>query len=168
MQALLDASWRAEALGVITWALKLSGQILPYDEQSSDQSALSTLKILFPTAPFLSTAKLRPDAQILAARETAEAWLWRARTTRCQKQPGRYPPPTGWTYEKIIHLAADHWEKQGLFKAIEGDFPAHGKAYSQLTEAECPSMNSIATERLYGLNWLCGHAHNWDLVPTGT
>ncbi|MDB6064502.1 MAG: repeat-containing protein [Pedosphaera sp.] len=168
VQALTDASWRAEALGVITWALQLSDRILPYDEQNGDQSAVNSLEILFPTTPFVSSARLRPDAEIAAARETAEAWLWRARTTRCQKQPDKYPPPAGWTYEKIIFAAVEHSEKQGLFKAIDGDYPAFGKPYRELTEKEWSTMSSIASERLYGLNWLCAHADNWDLVKTGT
>jgi hypothetical protein len=85
-----------------------------------------------------------------------------------QKEPKKYPPPKGWTYEKIIKAAAQHWQKQGLFKAIKGDYPAFGKSYAKLTEDEWQSCRSIATERLYGLNWLCGYAADWDRVPTGT
>ncbi len=72
------------------------------------------------------------------------------------------------TYEKIIAMAAEYWEKQGWFKAINGDYPARGKTYAQLTDDEWQELRSIATERLYGLNWLCKHSANWDLVPTGT
>ena len=98
----------------------------------------------------------------------AENWLWRARTTQIQKEPDKYPPPSGWTYEKIISMAAEHWEKEGLFKAVRGDYPARGKAYSDLTDKEWQELRSIANERLYGLNWLCKQAANWDLVPTET
>ena len=47
-------------------------------------------------------------------------------------------------------------------------YPARGKAYCELTDEEWQEMRSIATERLYGLNWLCKYSANWDLVPTGT
>lgn len=55
-----------------------------------------------------------------------------------------------------------------LFKPIGNDFPALGKPYSQLTEAEWQTMRSIATERLYALDWLCGYSADWDNVRTST
>ncbi len=165
---ILQTSWRAEALGVIGWALGLADQIAPYDEQLEKVSFAYHLKLPAPSKPFIADAKLRDEKDILQAREIAEAWLWRARTTQLQKEPDKYPPPPGMTFEKIIALAAAYWEKAGAFKAIADDYPARGKAYAQLTEAEWQELRSIATERLYGLNWLCKQSANWDLVPTGT
>ncbi len=165
---LREAGWRAEALGVIGWAVHLGEKIPPYDSQVGVSSFVHNLKIFFPARPFVSAARLRAEKQILTAREIAEAWLWRARTTQIQREPDRYPPPAGWTYEKIILMAAEHWEKDGLFKAVRGDYPARGKAYCELADEEWQELRSIATERLYGLNWLCKYSANWDLVPTGT
>ena len=166
--AIKAASWRAEALGVIGWALGLANEILPYDAQLDESLSVRGIQILTPAKPRVASARLRPEKEILEAREIAENWLWRARTTQIQKEPDKYPPPAGWTYEKIIAKAAGHWEKAGLFKAVRGDYPVRGKAYSELTEDEWQELRSIAVERLYGLNWLCKYSANWDLVPTGT
>jgi hypothetical protein len=163
-----DAAWRAEALGVIGWALGLEDRIFPYDSQLDNSSFVYRSQILSPTKHFVSSARLRPEKDVLAAREIAESWLWRARATQIQMEPDKYPPPPGTSYEKIILSAAQYWEKEGLFKAVRGDFPARGKAYCELTDEAWKEMRSITIERLYGLNWLCKYSDNWDLVPTGT
>jgi hypothetical protein len=165
-QIILNAAWRAEALGVIGWALHLTDKIPPYDSQLEPDSFVYHLQLFVAAKRFVSTARLRTEKEILAAQEIAENWLWRARTTQIQKE--QYPPPYGTTFEKIIALAAAHWEKQGLFTAVNEDYPARGKAYAQLIDTEWQELRSIATERLYGLNWLCGYSANWDMVPTGT
>ncbi len=165
-QIMINAAWRAEALGVIGWALHLTDKIPPYDSQLEPDSFVYHLQLFTAVKPFVSAARLRTEKEILAAREIAENWLWRARTTQIQKE--QYPPPPGTTFEKIIALAAAHWEKQGLFIAVNKDYPARGNAYAQLLDAEWQELRSIATERLYGLNWLCGYSTNWDMVPTGT
>jgi len=155
-------------VGVIGWALGLEDRIFPYDSQLDSTSFVYRWQILSPTKQFVSSAHLRAEKEILQAREVAESWLWRARTTQIQKEPEKYPPPPGWTYERIIAMAAEHWEKEGLFQAIRGEYPAHGKAYCELADEEWQEVRSMATERLYGLNWLCKYSANWDLVPTGT
>ncbi len=167
-QAVKDASWRLEALEVISWALGWGQSIAPYDQQINSES----FELGSPTFPathaLIDAAHLRPEAEILQAREIAEAWLWRARTTRIQKGPEAQPAPEGWTYEKIIAETARHWEKIGAFKALDGDYPALGKPYRDLTPSEWETLNSIATERLYGLNWICLQAKDWDHVPVNT
>ena len=65
-------------------------------------------------------------------------------------------------------MTAEKAQENGLFIAIDHDFPALGKAYSTLSEDEWETLRSIATERLYALNWLCKHAEDWDQVRTGT
>jgi hypothetical protein len=163
-----DWGWRTEALGVLAWALRLRSSVAPYDEQQAEDAIFEKIPLRQPAGKFIGAVKLRPAGKIGAARDIAENWLWRARTTQVQKEPKKYPPPPGWTYEKIIKAAAAHWQKQGLFEAVEGDYPACGKPYGKLTEAEWQSCRSIAAERLYGLNWLCGRAEDWDRVPTDT
>jgi hypothetical protein len=123
---------------------------------------------LEPVKKFIRTARLRPEAGMRQARDLAEGWLWRARTTQIQKEPAKYPPPPGWTFEKIIEAAAAHWEAHGAFTARERDYPACGKPYARLTEDEWQDCRSIASERLHGLNWLCGRSQDWDRVPTDT
>ena len=90
----------------------------------------------------------------------------RARTSQLQREHCK--PPEGPNLERIIALAAKKGQEDGLFKAIDNDFPALRKSYAKLSLEEWERMRSIATERLYGLNWLCGHAEDWDQVPTET
>ena len=58
--------------------------------------------------------------------------------------------------------------QEGHFEPIDDDSPAFGKTYRDLTDDEWSTMHSIATERLYALNWLCGYAANWDDVRCDT
>ncbi len=68
-------------------------------------------------------------------------------------------------------MAAEKAAEDGLFdRAIEGDFPAHGRSYAQLTADEWSAVSSIAMERHKALNWLCGYApgNKWEDTPTDT
>lgn len=167
-RALVQVAWRTEALGVIGWALGLEEEILPYDVQWGGAPLTHSLRILSPVEAFVSSARLGAEGQILQAREIAEAWLWRARTTPLQKHPGEAPFPPSLSVPETVAATAAYWQKHGLFKAVKRDFPARGKTYAELAESERRELQSIATERLYGLNWLCRRAENWDLVPTAT
>jgi hypothetical protein len=166
-QEIIGAGWREEALLVIEWALGIVDYMPPYDQQA-DASDLIERLLSKPMDETLSGAALRPPEIIIRARNTAELWLWRARTTTLQQDPEKYPPPASFTYERIIAVTAEHSEKDGLFTTIGGDFPAFGKPYSQLSDDEWSIMRSIATERLHGLNWLCGYSTDWDEVRTDT
>jgi hypothetical protein len=168
-QDIKDASWEAESLLVIEWALGVNDQIPAYD-QAAEENIKEVKELLSTQKPkeFVSGAKLRPETEISRARDIAELWLWRARTTQIQKDPKRYPPPKGWTYEKIIQATVEKAEAEGVFKNIGNDFPAYGKSYRDLTEQEHSLATSLARERLRGLNWLCGYAQDWDEVPTDT
>lgn len=53
-------------------------------------------------------------------------------------------------------MSAERAESDGLFIAIDGDFPAFGRAYSSISPEEWSIANSIAMERHKALNWQCG------------
>ena len=74
----VDASWRSEAAQTLMWALGLLPKLPPYDMNAK----LDVLKQI-PTsdpAAFVRSAKLRDQAEIDQARDTAELWHWRSRT----------------------------------------------------------------------------------------
>jgi hypothetical protein len=50
---------------------------------------------------------------------------------------------------------------------LRGDLPAFGRAYRQLDADERALALSIAAERHYALEWLCGTSA-WDEVRTDT
>ena len=70
----------------------------------------------------------------------------------------------------IVRMAAQNAAADGLFEAIDGDFPAFGRPYAQLTADEWFQVTSIAMERHRALNWLCGYApgNKWEETPTDT
>ncbi len=168
-QEKINGIWRAESLGVILWALKVEPSLPAYDQSIERAPSLpSPPPLMKGTGDFIRSAQLRSSEEIGKRRDVAELWLWRSRTRLFSREAGKYPPPRGMTYEEIIRKSAECAEREGVFKAVEGDFPAFGKPYSKLTEEEWYTMQSIAYERLYVLNWLCGYEEDWDKVETGT
>ena len=95
-QDCLDISWREEALGVIEWALQWRKDLLPFDEQYDHGTDTVELPVFKPVAQFVAQAQMRPEQEILDARDVAELWLWRARTHQLQKEPNPPPLPPDW------------------------------------------------------------------------
>lgn len=166
-QDAIDASWRREALGAIAWAIGIIPALPAWDTSfgedlpkmvGKDRSLAWVLQRLSP----------RSEGEIRRARDMAELWLWRARTTRLMREKPDAPMPPGMTFEKIIRLACEKAKQEGVFEPVEDDFPALGKAYRALTDEEWGTMRSIASERLHAFNWLCGYAASWDDVRCDT
>lgn len=166
-QNAMDASWRREAAGVIAWSVGLLPALPAWDTQI-DEDLAKAIGFQAPLASTLGRILPRPEDEIRKARDIAERWLWRARTTQLMKERPDTPMPKGMTFGKIIRMAAEKCAEDGLFEPIRGDFPAMGKAYHELTDDEWNTMCSIATERLYALNWLCSYSADWDNVRCDT
>jgi len=169
-QDLINVAWRAEALLVSLWALGKHSEIPSYDAQAADAAPALFENLRFPdsVSDYISKAVLRPEAEISKARNLAELWHWRARTTELQVKGDNYNLPPGLTIPQILAMTSEKAKEDGLFVPIRNDFPAFGKAYAELTEEEWSIMQSIAMERHYALNWLCGFASDWDKVRTDT
>lgn len=142
---------------------------MAYDQEVGHENFKNGVQLLEITRHNYHQASMRSEKEISDAREMAKLWLWRGRISLIQKNPSQYPPPPpGKSFKQLINEAATEAEKEGLFKAIDHDFPAFGKAYSQLTEDELMICIKIAYERLRALNWLCGLGKDWDKVSTNT
>jgi hypothetical protein len=166
-QEIIDVSWRGESLGVLLWSLSLRPRLLGYDTQFSQDDIIKPLGLMMPVDNFLKRAKLRPVKEIARARDVAELWHWRSRTTYLQQTGDK--PPEGITYAEIIEKSAEFAYKDGIIsRPIKGDFPLFGKPYSALSEMEYSVCTSIAMERHCCLNWLCGYSKDWDKTPTDT
>lgn len=164
-----NAAWRAEALGVLVWALGLADSIGPYDSGKPKVATVEALPSDRPVGEFITGSHLREGSEISKARDAAELWHWRARTSALQKSPERIGQlPRGYTLERIIKEAAKQAERHHLLRRIRDDFPAFGGPYRNATSEQLILLTSIAQERHYALNWLCGYADNWDKVPTDT
>lgn len=163
----IDVAWRANSLGVILWALSIFEEMPLWDKQFTPQETIKPLNLFAPTKTFLEKADLRPDAEIEKARDLAELWHWRARTRRLQEDG--IEPEDGSDLTQTVHTAAAAAYQNGdIPEPIDGDFPVFGKAYAELSQDEYVVATSIAVERHYALNWLCGYASDWDCVPTDT
>jgi len=166
-QELIEASWRVNSLGVILWALSQFEELPSWDTQFTPQESIRPLNLFASTGPFLDKVRLRSEAEIEKTRYVAELWHWRA------QKPGSMPADmkadTGGGLDEAVRAAASEAYARGdIAEPIDGDFPLFGKSFSNLSDEERTIASSIALERHYALNWLCGYAADWDEVPTGT
>ncbi len=162
---LINASWRAESLGIFLWALSLITQIPKYDEKFNKAEILKNSRLLKPSNRIARRIKLRSSEEITKAKDTAKHWLWRSKTNRFIAD--EIPPPSGYTFEQLIKISAEKGFQAGMNEApLADDFPAYNKAYRDLTQKEYHTLSSIAIERHHALAWLCGLLSNWDQQPT--
>jgi Domain of unknown function (DUF4272) len=164
-QEFLNAIWRNEALGVLLWALGQTAEIPPYDQQFGDVD--QCIAWLEPAPAVLARVRLRPAVEIERARNVAELWNWRARTTRLQQTQWRLAKRHNLpaVIRRVAHLAYENGDAPA---PIKDDFPAFGKPYARLSQREHSEAESIAMERHFALNWLCGYSEDWDSTPTDT
>lgn len=168
-QQVINTSWRAEVLGCLAWALGLVDTLPAYDTQMDPEQLLPLITV-DDVAAFIRGAILRPQSQIERARDIAELWHWRSRTRELQERS--YTPPPGQPeLDQIVRELSPRAAADGMIPMpIDGDFPALGRAYRDLSPDEWANAESIAMERHLALNWLCGYApdNEWDETPTDT
>ena len=169
VQMLRNVSWLMEAEECLLWALGYVDELPAYDAQSDVEhlKRLSSDDIV----AAIQSARLREAGVISKARDVAELWHWRSRTRQLQESGRAVELPNGLTLVDVIRMAAEKAAGDGLFDgAIDGDFPARGRSYAQLTADEWSEVNSIAMERHKAFNWLCGYApgNKWEETPTDT
>lgn len=164
----INSIWRIESIATLFWSIGLY-TLPPYDTQVDEDAIRLLLKDLPNLESVLTKAHLREESEITTARDTAELWHWRARTTRIILDN---QIPSGFTKEKLWEICTlasqKSYEAGDIPKPIDGDFPAYGKAYKNLSPHEFQSCMSIAMERHFTINWLCGYGKNWDETPTDT
>lgn len=124
----LNALWRREGLMVLLWGLKIVDPMPHADKQVDIVDLLKSAWLFKDTRKLRTTVQLRSPENINKARDLAEFWLWRVRTTQLQNSPNSANDPrtSKEKLEAIIAHAAETGERDGLFKRIGGDFPAFG------------------------------------------
>jgi hypothetical protein len=169
-QSLLQAIWRTESLQVLLWALSIMDKIPDYGTLASDD-ILGYLQVE-KFNDLRNTAKLRDAKRIETERELAELWHWRSRTRQLIKEARPFPAeiPQFKSYDEIVRSTAKVLKEKHTLAVVDEDFAVKGKAYRDLADTECSEVGSIAFERHYSLNWLCGRApgNDWDITPTDT
>lgn len=170
MRQRIDASWLAESIMCLHWALGRKESIPPYDQEVDPQT--NNFDKGERAVDLIEQAQLRPQSQIDEQRDWAELWHWRCRTHTLLKEK-KIPNalPNGTPMAEIIRLTAEKAAGDGIFGQMIGDdFPAFGKPYRDVTDEEIIQLTSIAQERHKALNWLCGYAEEnlWSATPTDT
>ena len=168
-QQIIDASWLAESICCLLWAVQLVPEIPPYDEEANPDlvKVLPAKEI----KELVWKVRFRPRDEIKKQREVAELWHWRARKRRLQEEDRWSGIHDGMAIEQIIESAASKGAAEGtLPEPIGSDFPAFGKPYRDVSSEEFGKLTSIAMERHKALNWLCGYSPTgkWSDTPTGT
>lgn len=162
-----DAEWmlanaRLEALATLGWALGFVPTLPPCD-------ASPAVEILAALENAKGTPTLRPREEIDRIRDIAGLWHWRSQTQGFRA--GVWPPPAGVGIRQLdeaIRDAAAGAVADGMITTmIDGDMPAMGKAYRDLTDAEWRQVSTTTTQRLHALNWICGYApgNDWEATP---
>jgi hypothetical protein len=173
-QQLIVHSWRSEALMCLLWALRRFDALPPYDQNVDGMRLLQRERFGDGPRDFLEAARLRDAVQIEEARALAEMWNWRARTRQLQEEKTPFPemPDLGiFSWNDAARMSANGAHEKGMIdRVIDGDFPAFGRAYRDVSVDQWQTLQSIAQERHFALNWLCGYAPNneWLKTPTGT
>ncbi|MEY2467121.1 MAG: hypothetical protein QOD03_1642, partial [Verrucomicrobiota bacterium] len=169
-QQIVNASWRMESVMAFMWALGIIPELLPFDHQSQHE-----LMRHIPhenISDFFISAKLLDEEKIEKGRSLSELWHWRSRTRELIEEKRPFPAeiPQFKSYDEIVRLSAKAANEKDSLEIIDEDFAALGKAYRDLTDEEWSSIRSIAVERHFALNWLCGYApdNRWDETPTDT
>lgn len=152
-----QVSWQLEGLVALLWALGLEQDMPPYDVLATDPQrgpeGREYLPVFQPCEDFLGQARLRPVPELKQAADVAEMWLWRARTV---DEP------------EIVASVARKLEQQGVFQAVEDDFPVEGVAYARVPEEIRGPLTGLAQERVRALRWLLSTAEDWDEVSLDT
>jgi hypothetical protein len=164
MQQRVNTSWRAESIGVLAWAMGLWDAMPTFDTTIDPERVVPLIPV---DVSSFAAVQLRPPLELESAREVAELWHWRSRTRRLQEDGARSRRELDTIVRQVARRAAG---ERLIDSAIDEDFPAFGKAYRELTAGEWEGVQSIALERHFALNWLCGLApHNhWEETPTDT
>ncbi len=167
VESIKNAVWRAEALGVLLWSLSLVEDIPAYDSEWDMEDYLSAADPLAAMETALEQAHFRASMEVEQARDVAELWHWRGRTSVIMAQGVQ--PTEGHTFQDIIaQTSRAAFESGDIPRPLEEDFPAFNTAYVHLDTLQREKAMSIAMERHFALNWLCAFSENWDDTPTDT
>jgi hypothetical protein len=138
-QQYINATWRAESLYALLWALGLVAD-LPSPTQLCDLQFLKSLvpPLLGSVGAFILSTRLRADAEIHDANEQIYQIHWRVRDAQFRNEP----TPTG---------------KLARMSVADSEPPA--ESYDA----------GVVQERHYALNWLIGYCgQEWDAITTDT
>jgi hypothetical protein len=157
-QARIDASWRAEALGVLAWALGRA-ELSPHDQEVDAAAVAGTLGFLEPST-VLEAARLRSEAELAAYGNVAFTVHWRLR--EFSLRPGSLDFATFCEKAWFGPLSLE-----GV-QLVDGDLGVKGAPIARAAPAEVRTVMSIAQERHQAANWLLDASSPLSETDTGT
>lgn len=156
----MNASWRAEGLSVLAWALG-HRRLPPYDRLSDGPAVAATIAFLEPEASDLvRNAELRPVRELRWYASVAESVLWRL----------RHGSRAHAAYDMRRHVASppNADAAPGRLRLRGHDLSIGGVAMSKVDASTRRECHSIAMERLIAARWLLGDASRYARVGTDT
>ncbi|HEU0115124.1 MAG TPA: DUF4272 domain-containing protein [Thermomicrobiales bacterium] len=156
-----DATWDAEALVALAWALGLISPMPPYDAIANPLAALSAMPLPWDSiAQFARSAKLRPETELAKERERAEVWRWRALTEMAKRDA---PAATRPKLETAMNQFSREAAAAGFIaETKDDDFPVGHRPYRRISDEQLDDLAEIARQRLHALNWCCGFGDSWQ------
>ncbi|HEU0115564.1 MAG TPA: DUF4272 domain-containing protein [Thermomicrobiales bacterium] len=156
-----EATWEAEALIALAWALGLIEAMPPYDDIANPLPALDAMPVPWDSlAKFARSATLRPVEALATERERAELWRWRALVEMGKRIS------SGAERRDMQNAARDlarETAEAGLIdRLVDDDFPAGGRAYHRISDDDLDDLAEVARQRLRALNWCCGFGDSWQ------
>lgn len=159
-QLVIDASWRAEGLAVLAWAL--GKRPLPdYETQSSGPAiadALGFMKAREQTV--LNQPRLRSFQKIQELSDQIFTLHWRLRQFSIEPGP--------LDFQELAKTASFGPLSLDGLRLSEKDLAIHGVPISRSTEQQWRTVMSIAQERHQAVNWLEGYEALYSEVGTDT
>jgi hypothetical protein len=148
LQKRVNASWRAEGLAVLAWALGCY-PLPAFNEQVDPKAAASSVGFLSEDAASRAAlAALRPEEDLLRARELIFALHWRLREFSLR------PKATD-----FAAVGRQPWMGMGGIRQlplVSGDLALGGIPLAETDESIWRPCLSIAQERHLAINWIFG------------
>jgi Domain of unknown function (DUF4272) len=157
-----NASWRAEGLAVLAWALNRF-DLPPYDIPVDSAAVQQRIGLADPgtARQLLDSAAIRPPAEIDQFATHATIVTWRLRTFRM------YPGP----WDLLGHLRRqasfqDSWLER--LRIVDGDLAMGARSIANVAMEEIQRCERIAVERQIAAYWLQGDDLVYSKVDPST
>lgn len=147
--------WQCESLHVLLWGAGRHDRLLPLDHQVSSQAVIEELNAMGrDVSAWLASLVRRPDAELSAANELIDFWLWRVRDGVLG----------GGSLSRAARDAIAGAVARGVLsekQLREGDVVAFGRPFHRLPRPQQQQVASIVTERTRAIRWIWKDFEDW-------